>query len=408
MSDLMVCVAGKNNIGVEVLEYLYENCNGRYQLCVVCNKTETGENGCQRSLRLRAQQLGIKEYKLADLYEMENLIFLSMEFDQIVRTGRFKTDRLYNIHFSLLPAYKGMYTSALPILNSEKTVGVTLHRIDDGIDTGEIIDQKPFELKPSYTCRDLYFAYIENGIELVLKNIEVILRHEEVSTPQKTEYSTYFSRSAIDYSNLTIDLNQTAWGIRSQIRAFSFREHQMPDCMGHDIFEVQITDSRSDKRAGTVIAENEHAMRIATVDYDVILHYDRFQELLNACRTGEIEKVKEICKVSDRYISEVSKEGWTPLIVAAYHNQTACVDYLLEQGADCFAKGKNGTNLLMYAKDAFWKTGDSTLMERFLELQLSPLMEDYFGNNLYFYVDRNDVDEGLKQKLREILLRANR
>ena len=70
MSDLMVCVAGKNNIGVEVLEYLYENCNGRYQLCVVCNKTETGENGCQRSLRLRAQQLGIKEYKLADLYEM--------------------------------------------------------------------------------------------------------------------------------------------------------------------------------------------------------------------------------------------------------------------------------------------------------------------------------------------------
>lgn len=40
----VVCIAGKNNIAVEVLQYLEKYNFGRYQLCVVCNKTENGIN----------------------------------------------------------------------------------------------------------------------------------------------------------------------------------------------------------------------------------------------------------------------------------------------------------------------------------------------------------------------------
>ena len=56
----------------------------------------------------------------------------------------FLNARLYNIHFSYLPAYKGMFTSALPIKNGEVDSGVTLHKIESGIDTGDIIDQIKF------------------------------------------------------------------------------------------------------------------------------------------------------------------------------------------------------------------------------------------------------------------------
>lgn len=72
----------------------------------------------------------------------DDLIFISLEFDKIVNPDLFKDARLYNIHFSLLPSYKGMYTSAIPILNGEEMVGVTFHEIDKGIDTGNIIAQK--------------------------------------------------------------------------------------------------------------------------------------------------------------------------------------------------------------------------------------------------------------------------
>ena len=74
------------------------------------------------------------------------IFFISLEFDKIINTSLFKTTNLFNIHFSLLPRYKGMYTSILPILNGDKISGVTLHKIDRGIDTGDIIDKCSFRL----------------------------------------------------------------------------------------------------------------------------------------------------------------------------------------------------------------------------------------------------------------------
>lgn len=402
MSDLLICIAGKNNIAVAVLEYLYNNCADRYNLCIVCNKTETGENGWQRSLRLRAAQLGIKEYTLPELYEIEDLIFLSLEFDQIVITERFKTKRLYNIHFSLLPAYKGMYTSAEPILNCEKYVGVTLHKIDNGIDTGDIIAQKKFELLDAYNCRDLYLAYIRNGIELVLDNIEILISNRERAVPQDSRYASYYSKKAIDYANINIDLRQTAWSIRQQIKAFSFREYQLPMVVGHNIIDAVITETRSIMKPGTVVEEMPQGIRVATIDYDIFLYYDRFDELLEACRKGDVKLVADICEVN-RHVNEVSVEGWTPLIVAVYYGRTDCVKVLLERGADPFVNGRNGTNLLMYAKDAYWNTEDITLIDMFLELGIKPEKKDYDDHDLFYYIRENNVDETKKEKLLKYL-----
>ena len=52
----------------------------------------------------------------------------------------------YLIFISLLPKYRGVFTSTNVILNNEKTTGVTFHKIDKGIDTGDIIGQKSFKL----------------------------------------------------------------------------------------------------------------------------------------------------------------------------------------------------------------------------------------------------------------------
>ncbi|MCI9320771.1 MAG: hypothetical protein HFH05_11910 [Lachnospiraceae bacterium] len=402
---MLVCVAGKNNIGTAVLDYLYDNCRGRYSLCVVCNKTETGENGWQRSLRLRAGQLGVEECSLEDLYEAEDLLFLSMEFDRLVKTGNFKSDRLYNIHFSLLPAYKGMYTSAQPILNNEKYSGVTLHKIDDGIDTGDIVAQKKFEILDSYNCRDLYLAYIENGTRLVLENIETLLCHKETCTPQASRLATYYSRKTIDYSDIRIDLRQTAWDIRQQVKAFSFREYQLPVVAGHSVIDAEITDAKSVLKPGETVEEQAHSIKVAAIDYDIVLHFDRFGELMAACRDGNEAAVREICRVR-RHINEVSPEGWTPLITAAYHGNTECVEALLELGADPFMKGRNGTNLLMYAKDAYWKTGDLHPVDIFLEAGISPGDKDYSGHDLFHYIRENKVDEGKKKALLEHLAAA--
>lgn len=388
---MFICVAGKNNIAVDVLEYLIRINNGRYELGVVCNKTETGKNSWQKSLRFFSQRCNVPEYHLEDMYMRDDLIFISLEFDKIVNPDLFKDARLYNIHFSLLPSYKGMYTSAIPILNGEEMVGVTFHEIDKGIDTGNIIAQKKIKVDQQDTSRDLYSKYISNGTQLVLSQIENVIQDKVHAYPQEAKGSTYYSKKYIDYSNLKIDLRQTALGIQKQIRAFSFREYQLPVVCGKKIIDSKITDIRSLKKAGTIVEQNENGIMFASVDYNIILYIDRFYELLEACKTGDLDLVKDICSVK-KHINECDEHGWTPLMVATYNNQKKVVDYLLINGADIFAVNNNGTNLLMYAKAAYLQYDDIELLKKFFDLGVDIEREDYRGKNLESYLK----DDGYK------------
>lgn len=388
---MFICVAGKNNIAVDVLEYLIRINNGRYELGVVCNKTETGKNSWQKSLRFFSQRFNVPEYHLEDMYMRDDLIFISLEFDKIVNPDLFKDARLYNIHFSLLPSYKGMYTSAIPILNGEEMVGVTFHEIDKGIDTGNIIAQKKIKIDQQDTSRDLYLKYISNGTQLVLSQIENVIQDKVHAYPQEAKGSTYYSKKYIDYSNLKIDLCQTALGIQKQIRAFSFREYQLPVVCVKKIIDSKITDIRSLKKAGTIVEQNENGIMFASVDYNIILYIDRFYELLEACKTGDLDLVKDICSVK-KHINECDEHGWTPLMVATYNNQKKVVDYLLINGADIFAVNNNGTNLLMYAKAAYLQYNDIELLKKFFDLGVDIEREDYRGKNLESYLK----DDGYK------------
>ena len=125
-----ICIAGKNDIAVNILLY----CIKFYYKCrIVCvvNMNEPGINTWQKSLKWFAEKNGVEILSLNDVYEIEDLLFLSLEFDRIIRPEKFKSTLLYNIHFSMLPKYKWMHTSVLPILYCEENTGVTLHRIRD-------------------------------------------------------------------------------------------------------------------------------------------------------------------------------------------------------------------------------------------------------------------------------------
>lgn len=265
-------MAGKNSIAVEVLRELINRNNGRYELCVTCNKNETGEDGWQPSLRLFAGNHGIREVSLEELYETESLIFLSMEYDRIILPDKFKSSQLYNIHFSLLPAYKGMYTSAIPILNGEEQTGVTFHRIDRGIDTGDIIAQRVIPIEDMDTSRSLYFKYIDQGTRLVKEYLEQVICGTCKGVPQKAKGSTYYSKSFIDYSNIIIDCRNTAEQIRRQIRAYYFPEFQIPKVYGREIVSAEIRTCRSEKAPGTILCENAEHMIVATVDFDICMY----------------------------------------------------------------------------------------------------------------------------------------
>ena len=388
-SNKFVCIAGKNNIAVDVLDYLLTCSNRNYQIGVLCNKTETGIDGWQKSFRKYAKEHKIPEYQLEDLYDVDNLIFISLEYDRIIKPEKFINARLYNIHFSLLPAYKGMYTSVWPILNGEEITGVTFHCIDSGIDTGDIIRQKKIKMERYYTVRDVYEQYIKYGTQLVLECIEDTISNNIKPIRQSPIGSTYYSRKTIDYSNIQIDLHQTAEGIDRQIRAFNFREYQMPVVYGKAIIDTRILSSKSIRKAGTILKQDLMGIRLSTIDYDIMLFYDRLEECLNACKQGDLDVVKEICTVQ-KHIHERNSKGWTPLIVATYYGHTDIVKYLLSVGADIHDKNYHGTNLLMYAKEAFLKCGNKELFNLFYNMGLKVEEKDFYNKDVVQYLEESE------------------
>ena len=400
---MLICIAGKNDIAVETLRYLDTHNDGKYNLCVVCNQTENGKNSWQKSLRKYAEMRKIKEYQLEELYDIEDLILLSLEFDRLVKPAMFKSKALFNIHYSLLPAYKGMYTSAIPILKGERYSGVTLHYIDKGIDTGNIIAQKSFELDSNLTCRDLYFLYTQYAIELMQNNIEKILTNQVISYLQPSSNSTYYSKHYIDYSNLKIDLIQTAEVIRRQVRAFTFREYQMPNIYGHDIIECEITDEKSEEKPGEIIYEDQKKICLATIDYNIVLYFDRFSELMEACKEGNLDIVNDVCNIK-KYVHERDSHGWTPLVVATYFNQKEVVNYLLTNGANVNVKNNNGTNILMYAKETFLHYNDIELLCMYLKMGVSAYDKDFEDKDLFNYVKTADIEEVKREKILEAIL----
>lgn len=400
MVKTQVCIAGKNDIAVLVLERLIKIYD-KDCISVVCNSTDTGENGFQRSFKKYAKKVGVQEYTLEETYAIDNLVFISLEYNRIIDPNKFKAARLYNIHFSLLPQYKGMYTSAHPVLNGEHKTGVTLHRIDAGIDTGDIIDQKEFIIEDTDNCKDVYLKYIKTGTEVVLRNLEDLIYGSETAYSQPCLNSSYYSKNSLDYSHLIIDLKQTAEGIARQIKAFSFRDFQLPQVMGHKIIDYKILKSKSASKPGKCIFEMDNGMILSTIDYDIALYFDRFEELMLACEKGDLELVKEITAVT-RHINEKDEHGWSPLIKATYYNQINIVKYLISVGADIHVKNNNGTNLLMYAKEAYLKTKDCTLYGLYKELGLSEKEKDYSDRDLLFYVSGNSELEQLVWKYEKV------
>ena len=380
-----VCVAGKNRIAIETLKLVMQR--GVDGLCAVANRTDDGRDAWQPSFRSFAQAAGVPIRTLAEVQRVEALVFLSVEFDRIVQPARFApSSRLYNIHFSALPAYKGMFTSCHPILRGESETGCTLHEIDPGIDTGDIIDQLRFPIGEGDTAKTLYRQYVDHGIGLVARNLDALIAGTATGVPQPVQGSTYFSAGSIDYGAVRIDLNQTCFGIIRQVNAFNHRSYQLPVVQGRAIAAARPLPTRSRLKPGSIVAGDDRHLVVATVDYDCVLIVDRFDELIAAIDADRCAPAADILADNPALLEESGPEGWTPLIVAAFNGRNASVELLLQLGADPDNANQKGTTPLMYAKDCYLRTGNAQPFLQLVARGADRGLRDMWGKTLLDYV----------------------
>jgi len=148
-----VCIAGKNMCGINFLKFLLKKIP-KEKILACPNKKDNGKDDWQLSFKKFAKSSNIKIVKLEKLYNIKNLIFISIEYEQLININLFRSKKLFNFHFSLLPKYRGCHTNFYQVFNGEKYSGVTLHKIDNGIDTGPIGAKIRFKINPRDTAKD--------------------------------------------------------------------------------------------------------------------------------------------------------------------------------------------------------------------------------------------------------------
>lgn len=122
-----------------------------------------------------------------------------------------------NVHFSLLPKYRGASPVQWAILNGETKTGVTIFELNEKMDEGDILVQEEVEILPGEKAFELESRLAEKGAKLLIKTISEIDRIKPVK--QDHSQATYAPR--LRKEDGRIDWRKDALFIERQVRAMT-------------------------------------------------------------------------------------------------------------------------------------------------------------------------------------------
>lgn len=124
-----------------------------------------------------------------------------------------------NIHASYLPFYRGASPIHRCLLNGEKKTGVTIMKMVEKLDAGDIILQKEIFIKEDMNFLDLQNKLLELAKVLLLKTLDLYAKNKISYTPQDDYKATYANK--IKKEEYFIDWNKNCFDIYNKIKAFS-------------------------------------------------------------------------------------------------------------------------------------------------------------------------------------------
>jgi len=144
-----------------------------------------------------------------------------MSYDQILRQPIIESAPLgfINSHAGKLPYYRGRNIINWAIINNEREIGLTIHYVDEGIDTGDIILQRTWPI----AWNDTYGTVLEKVQEafpgLLVEAVSLIENGEVNRRPQSYRTGTYFGRRIP--GDEWIDWRDTSLDVYNKIRAIT-------------------------------------------------------------------------------------------------------------------------------------------------------------------------------------------
>lgn len=209
----------------------------------------------------------LAEARVDLLLNVHSLLIVPGEVLRVPRLGAF------NLHPGLLPRFAGLNAPSWALYHGEERHGVTLHRMEPGIDTGAIVYQSSFPIRTQDTGLSLALRCVSEGLPLIDRLLRTLAKDplEVPSEPQDLSRRRYFGAGAPQGGMLRWD--EMARRIRDFVRACDYRPFASPwgspraRLAGREleVLEVALTGEASRSAPGTEKSE-QGAMLVAAAD----------------------------------------------------------------------------------------------------------------------------------------------
>lgn len=156
-----------------------------------------------------------------------------------------------NVHFSLLPKYRGAAPVNWAIVNGEPKTGVTTMQMDEGLDTGDILEQVETPIGERENAIELMARLGELGAETISNTLS---RLKDLS-PIQQDHSAMTLAPIMKKSDGQIDWTMSATEIERRIRGFQPFPSSFTSLDGGRVvlYSASCEDSEHDAVAGTVV-----------------------------------------------------------------------------------------------------------------------------------------------------------
>jgi methionyl-tRNA formyltransferase len=165
-----------------------------------------------------------------------------------------------NLHASLLPKYRGAAPINWAIVNGETRTGLTTMRIDAGMDTGDILLQRAFEIGAIETAPELSARLSEASAPLMAETLRGLAAGK--ITPRPQDHSQATLAPMLKRDDGRIDWNLTAKEIHNRMRGFAPWPGSHSIFRGHSchLSGEPVSEKNSNAAPGTLLPEGEELL----------------------------------------------------------------------------------------------------------------------------------------------------
>ncbi len=190
---------GSKEIGLFCLKHLFNN-RKLYEIEII--GVIPSDNKSSDFIKAFSNKNNLKISTLSNFNKLDNVdLIISVQYDKILKSEHINKVSQYavNLHMAPLPEYRGCNQFSFAIINEETEFGTTLHLMNEGIDSGDILFERRFKIDKNINVFELLNITIKESKKLFKDNIKKIIHNEidPISQDSLNKKSYFYSRKDI-------------------------------------------------------------------------------------------------------------------------------------------------------------------------------------------------------------------